>query len=62
MEIERIALKIYKVEQELEAIQRAGEQAKSWARIGEQDAVGLIPHQSVGQKVLNAAFVFRLAN
>jgi hypothetical protein len=37
----------------LAQIQKAGEQSKSWAAIGEQHAVGLIPHQSVGQKVLN---------
>jgi len=61
MEIEQIAIKIAKVKRELAAIQKAGEQSKSWARIGEQHAVWLIPHQSVGQKVLNAAFVFRLA-
>ena len=61
MDIERIAIKIAKLEKQLSAIQKAGTQAKVWAAIGEQHAVGLIPHQSVGQKVLNTAFVFRLA-
>ena len=62
MEIEQIAEKMAKVKKELAAIQKAGTQSKTWAAIGEQHAVGLIHHQSVGEKVLNAAFVFRLAS
>ena len=62
MDIEKIAIKIAKVRTKLAQIQKAGTQAKLWAAIGEQHAVGLIPHQSVGQKVLNAASVFRLAS
>ena len=53
MEIEKVAVKIGKVQAKLAGIKKAGQQAKTWAAIGEQNAVGLIPHQSVGQKVLN---------
>jgi len=47
MEIERIAIKIAKLDRQLSAIQKAGEQAKLWAAIGEQHAVGAYP-SSVG--------------
>jgi len=57
VEIEQIAIKMAKVKRELAAIQKAGTQAKSLARIGEQNAVGLIPHQSVDQKVSHGAAV-----
>jgi len=53
MEIQQIAEKIAKLDAKLTAMQKAGTQAKLWAVIDTQNAVGLNPHQSVGQKVLN---------
>ena len=50
MEIEKISAKIDKVRGKLAGIKKAGEQTKSWAAIGEQHVVGLIPHQWLVKK------------
>jgi len=44
MDIEKVNIKIGKVMAELAHIQKAGEQSKSWARIGEQGGINILNH------------------
>lgn len=52
MEIEKIAIKMDKVRKKLAGIKKSGEQAKSWAGIGEQYAVDILNHIGICSKNL----------